>query len=225
VKLSELRAGYMRQADYTRKTMEVADQRRQIERVEGEAAQLKQQLSEALQHWAVPVEQEPDWGKMAREMDPREFNARRVQWEQRQRQKEQARAQWQQLQAYERQQAIAQEQEALLGVFPDWREPARFQEAARKLVSGAEAYGFASDEVAQIVDHRVVRALHDAIAYRELMARAPAADKKVAKAKPGMKPGAKPDPKSSREADRRKQRERLKATGSLEDAAAFILSG
>jgi len=225
VKLSELRAGYMRQSDYTRKTMEVAEQRRQAERVEAETSQLKQQLSEALQTWAVPTEQEPDWAELAQKLDPREFNSRRVQWEQRQQRKEQARQQWQQMQAHEMAQIKAREQAALLDVFPEWREPAKFYEAARKLAAGAEAYGIASEEVGNIADHRLVRVLRDAVAYRELMAKQPAAAKKVAKPQPSLKPGSKPNRTLQKDADRQKQLSRLKQTGSITDAVDLLLSG
>lgn len=224
VTLSELRAGYMRQADYTRKTMDVSEKRRDVERREAEIAQLKDELSERLQVLAVNTDPEPNWMELAQKLDPREFNAARVQWEQRQRQRDMARQEWQQLQAHERSQTIAKEQEALFEVFPEWREPARFQEVARKLTSGAETYGFAADEIAGMVDHRFVRVLNDAIAYRELMAKEPAA-KKVVKPKPGLKPGAKPNRKVQQEARSQQLRERLKQTGDIHTAAEFLLTG
>lgn len=225
LKLSELRAGYLRQADYTRKTMEAADQRRAVEQERAEATQLKQQLSEALQTWAVPTEQDPDWINLAQTLDPREFNARRVQWEQRQQVKQAAREQYEQLRAYEQAQTIAKEQEALFEAFPDWREPAKFREVAGKLATGAEVYGFSAPEVSNIVDHRFVRVLSDAIAYRDMMARQPATAKRVVKPNVSLKPGSKPNQDASRDAARKQQLSRLKQTGRMEDAIDLLLSG
>jgi len=225
VKLSELRAGYLRQSDYTRKTMEVAEQRRQIEAEQTEAAQLKQQLSEALQVWAVPTEQEPNWAEMAQKLDPREFNARRVQWEQRQQAKEQARQQYHALQAYERQQTEAREKQALLDAVPEWRDAERFKSDAMRMATGAEAYGLSRDDLSNVMDHRLLLVLRDAVAYREMMAKQPAAAKRVAKPNKALKPGSKPNKAANSEAVRQKQMNRLKQTGRVEDAVDLLFQG
>lgn len=225
VKLSELQKGYLRQADYTRKTMEVAEARKAVEQESGQLSQIKQQLTEALQFWAVPTEQEPNWTEMAQKLDPREFNARRVQWEQRQRQAEQAREQYRALQQYEQQETLRREQERLLEAFPEWRDPAAFQTAAQRMARHAEAYGLTPQEIGSIVDHRFMRVLHDAAAYREMKAKQPETTKKVVKPVQGLKPGSKPNKGALKDAAIQQKRAKLRQTGRIDDAVDLLLGG
>lgn len=225
VKLSELLESPMLKADYTRKTQALAEERRAAEKAAAEAAQLREQLSESLQKWAVPTEPEPNWADLAQKLTPQEFNLRRVQYEQRQRQKEVARAEYHAMQERIRAETVASEREKLFEAIPDWRDEAKFLSAVKKMSDEATAYGFNPEELAGISDHRMIRVLNDAIAYRELQKAKPAIAKKVAEAKPALKPGSKPDKARETDAERQKQRARLKQTGSIADAAALILRG
>ena len=114
MKLSELLESPMFKADYTRKTQSLAEERKALERSAAETAQLREQLSESLKRWAVPTEAEPDWAELATKLPPQEYNLRRVQWEQRQRQKEQARAEFHAMQDQLRAEAIATERNSFL---------------------------------------------------------------------------------------------------------------
>ena len=73
VTLQQLLDGHLRQKDYTKKTMEVADERRGIETERSEIATERQQLMElyerAKQYEKVDEEPEPDWAKLWNE-DP-----------------------------------------------------------------------------------------------------------------------------------------------------------
>ena len=145
----------MFKADYTRKTQSLAEERKALERSAAETAQLREQLSESLKRWAVPTEAEPDWAELATKLPPQEYNLRRVQWEQRQRQKEQARAEFHAMQDQLRAEAIATERNKLLEAFPEWRDEAKFLNAAKQMADGATVYGFSAEEVGQIADHRI----------------------------------------------------------------------
>jgi hypothetical protein len=225
VSLSDLTAGYMRQSDYTKKTMELAEQRKTFEGQAQEVSQIKQQLSEALEYWAVPMEQEPNWAEIAQERTPQEVFALQQQWTERQKRKEQATQHHQALQAHERQRIQAEETEKLFGVFPEWRDPAVFQQAAKKVVEVGGNYGFTPEEMAGVVDHRMIRVLEDARKYREIQSVKPKVTKKVAKAAKKMKPGSKPDKAEQAKAARQKQLDRLKETNSVDDAVSLLLGG
>ena len=225
VTLSELTQGFMRQSDYTKKTMELAEQRKQFEGENQEVSQIKQQLSEALEYWAVPVEQEPNWADIAQERTPQEVFALQQQWNERQKRREQATQHHQALQAQEAQRVRAEESEKLLAVFPEWRNPAEFQKGAQQVVEAGGNYGFSPDEMAAVVDHRMVKVLLDAQKYRELQTAKPKVAKKVAKVAKKMKPGSKPDKAEQAKAARQKQLDRLKTTGSVDDAVDILLAG
>lgn len=223
VKLQELLDGFLRTADYTRKTQAVAEERKAVERAKAELAQYEKQLSEQLQAWAVPTEQEPNWAELATKLTPQDFNLRRVQWEQRQRQRDTARAEFQRLQASQRAQMVKEERDRLFEAIPEWRDQAKFEAAAQRIAQNAPEYGFAPDEIAMVVDHRMIRVLNDAIAYRELQKAKPAVDKKTTQIKQALKPGAKPDKAKSQEAARQKMRDELRKTGDLRTAAQLLL--
>lgn len=225
VTLSELTAGFMRQSDYTKKTMELAEQRKAFESQNQEISQIKQQLSEALEYWAVPVEQEPNWAEIAQERTPQEVFALQQQWQERQKRKEQATQHYQALRAQEMERIRAEETEKLFGVFPEWRDPAAFQEGAKKVVAAGGNYGFSQEEMAGIVDHRMIRVLMDAQKYRELQESKPKVTKKVTQAKKKLKPGSKPNKAEQAKAARQKQMDRLKQTHSMDDAVALLFMG
>lgn len=220
--LSQLKEGAMLKADYTRKTMALAEDRKAIEAAQSEVSQLKAQLAEALQVWAVPTEQEPDWVELAQKVDPQKFNAMRAHWDTRQKQAAQAREAFRNLQERQRREMIAQEQSRLLDAVPEWQDPAKFKEAAKEIVDFGNSYGFKPEELADVVDHRMLLVLRDAVAYRKLQTAKPEVTKKVAQAAVTMKPGAKPT-KSAAEAEaRHKQQAQLKRTGKVEDAIALL---
>lgn len=223
VTLSELTQGYMRTADYTKKTMELAEQRKAFEGENQQISQIKQQLSAALEYWAVPVEQEPNWAELAQQHTPQEVFALQQQWKERTARKEQATQHHQALRAQEIERVRAEETEKLLGVFPEWRDPATFQAAAQKVVETGGHYGFTTEEMVGIVDHRMFKVLEDARKYRELQTAKPKVAKKVSKAPKKLKPGSKPNKSEAKKAARQKQMDRLKQSGSVHDAVALLL--
>ncbi len=219
---AQIKERMMLKADYTRKTMALAEERKATERAQAELAQVKQQLAEALQTWAVPTEQEPDWAKLATSLTPQEFNLKRVQWEQRQQKAQQARMEYMALQQAEQQRAIQTEFAKLIERVPEWRDESKFKAAAAKMQEVGADYDFSPQEIASIVDHRMVRVLYDAARYRELQKGAPAVTKKVAAAPATLKPGAKVSPKATDEAARQKQRAKLRQSGRVDDAIELM---
>ncbi len=223
VTLSDLTEGYMRQSDYTKKTMELAEQRKAFEGENQQISHIKQQLSEALEYWAVPMDQEPNWAEIAQEKTPQEVFALQQQWNEREKRAAQAAQHHQALKAQEAEQVRVAETEKLMEAFPEWRDPAKFQVAAKQVMETGGNYGFTAEEMAGLVDHRMIKVLVDAQKYRELQTAKPKVTKKVSKAPKKLKPGSKPDKSEMKKAARQKQMDRLKQSGSVDDAVALLL--
>ena len=226
VPLSEALKGYSREAHFTQKMTELSQEKKALEA--DRAAQMeaiqsqKAQLEDALAHFAVPIDQEPNWAELAATADPREFNQIRAQWDTRQAQSKQAQEYYQALKQQEQQTLLQQEQAKLMEAFPTWRDPAVFQAAAQEMVTGLSDYGFSAEETGQIMDHRMFRVAQDALKYKKPMAEKPAVNKKVVQAAKQLKSGARQAKNQPSEKYRQKM-DRLRKSGSLDDAANAIL--
>lgn len=224
VKLSELLESPMFKDDYTRKTMALADERKENERRAAENSQKEQQLEQMLQTWAVQAEAEPDWQKLAQTATPQEFNLARARWEDRKRKADAARAEYQAMQERTMAARVEAERVALIKAVPEWGDQARFVEDGKKIVEAGKSYGFSDQEIGGVIDHRMLLILRDAAAYRELKAKKPEVSKKVETASVTLKPGSKPKVQQDVEAARRKQMDRLKQSGRIEDAVSLLRS-
>lgn len=225
VTLDELLRGYSREADYRHKTQELAEERRAAKAERERQEQITAQLIEAYQKAGAGDETEPDWQKLADDLDPWEFQKRRAAWDTQQRAKAEARRQAEELQK-ERLQAYAREQaEMLKQKVPEWSTREAFAPALQKMAEAATEYDFQPQEVINTLDHRMLIVLRDALEYRKLQKAKPAVEKKIAKAPKVVKPGT-PQSKADRaKADQDALRKKLKRTGSVDDAVAYLLGG
>jgi hypothetical protein len=225
--LEELAAGFMLQRDYTRKTQEIAQIRQQTQQQYQQAVSQAQQaaferieqLQALVMQTAAPELDGVNWAQLAAQ-DPAEYvrlQARQQQLAQvfnhLEAQKAQHHNQLTQHQQQQRDQAIAQSADYLKREIPGFNAQ-KYQET---LKAGAD-YGFAPDELNNVVDGRMVRVLHDAAQWRALQKAKPAAVKKVQAAPKVIKPSA-PQPKPPR---LKAAAERLKQNGRVEDLMAFL---
>jgi hypothetical protein len=212
----------MREADYTRKSTANAELKRSLI-AEMEAIQSqKAQLEDALVRFAAPTEQEPNWAELAPQMDPREYNLARAQWDTRKAQSQEADQYYHALKQQEQTNLMQLEQGKLLEAFPTWSEPAVFKAAAQEMVTGLVDYGFSAEETGQIMDHRMFKVAQDALKYRKLQAEKPALNKKVVQAAKQLKPGGR-KAKNQQSEQHRQKMDRLRKSGSLDDAVSAIL--
>lgn len=124
-----------------------------------------------------------------------------------------------QAQARER---IARESEALRTAIPALKDPAKAKALWETLTTGAvKNYGFTEEEAGGISDHRMVLVLRDALAYRQLKAKAPQVREEVTK-RPVAPAARRQDPRAQGNRDRVARSERLRQTGSMEDAIAAL---
>jgi hypothetical protein len=209
----ELKDGYLRQQDYTRKTQEVAaersaldQQRQEIESHRQAFAQQVQAQQQTLQMHAhimaldaqIAQYQQVDWQQLA-DNDPVQFMKLDRGLRDLRDQKNEAVQQTLQAQQqldYQRQQEMMQMIERgrteLPKKIPDWS-----PEKARALTEyGINSFGFTQDEMKQVVDPRHVEVLHKAWLYDQLQAAKPETLKKVANA-PKTLPKSAPQPKQS----------------------------
>jgi hypothetical protein len=223
LKKSEAEAAMLRMADYTRKTMELADNRKATEAEKAQTAQLKQQLSDALQEWAVPTEQEPDWEEALKTHKAEDVLAAKARWDKGQAKARQAREEWQKLQTQEIEETKAREWGKLLEAVPDWQDNTKFSADYDGMVTAGSKYGLTRDEIGKVLDHRLFLVLKDAAAYQKMKAGNPDVTKKVAAAQKTLAPGAKPVKRDADDVARRKQQaQRLKESGDIEDAVALL---
>lgn len=221
VTLDELKRGFLREADYTRKTQELAEQRRSVEREVAAARQAQKQLQDQLAQWATAADREPDWSKLAQEMDPREFNQTRVRWEAHQRRKQEAADLWRQIQAEQHQQTVAQQTQTLLESVPEWKNPEVAKREAMDLIGFAAEYGFAQQEIAAVTDARIVRLLRDAASAKK-QRQADPRKKRVTKAQKTLPPGTKTTKSQTRSTRKQKLRERARSTNNIDDWARLL---
>ena len=111
----------------------------------------------------------------------------------------------------------------LKAVEPDFNNPEKAQ-VIRGVMSkyGQEVYGYTPEEIGAIADHRAIRVLHHAALWQELQASKGKTLKKTVKnvAKRTKRKSSKTTTGESR---RRKQRDRLKKTGSIDDALELMM--
>ena len=107
---------------------------------------------------------------------------------------------------------------------PDFADSKRATALKEQLVNyGTAHYGYTTDEISQITDHRAIKVLHDAMKYQDIISGKSKAKVKTKSANSVIKPGAKkmatPNAKI-----RSRQKAKLKDSGSIDDALNLILN-
>lgn len=222
VTLEEALRGYSREADYTRKTQAVKAMEQELSGAREEyLAGLKtvQQIIEANQ---------PRVDQSLRQTNPAEWSAQMLQHQQWAAQAREVNAETERLnaeaakkEADEHSRLVAEERTKLFEAIPEWSDPKVLEAETPKLISHGAAYGFTAEEIGEVVDHRAMRVLRDAMLYRELVAKSGGV-KAAVEAKKVSKPGVGPAPKSKVQ-DLQRAKQRLRQSGRVDDAEAAIL--
>ena len=225
----EIEASYLRQADYTRKTQMVAEERRRVAEIEQEAAQERQVYSQLL-----PVMQERIAASLPRAPDPalidvnpaaylkaKEDYERQVgdlqaiQAEMSRLQERTQVEQAQKLQAF-----VAENAQKLPELVPEWKDKQAYEKDRPKVRDYLKGKGFSDVEINQAYDARLVAIAADGMRYRELLKSRPRADAPLEKA---LRPAAPPSkPMTQQNRQHLEARKRLAKTGSLRDAASVF---
>jgi hypothetical protein len=238
VTLHELKRGFLREQDYTRKTQALSESAK-AHSVEREAfAPFVERTKALLDHleaaYRAPLYDEQELAQL-RYSDPAEFAARHAEMAERQKQVELILGHKAELGAFDEAEKLRQAQTSLADLQqkaaeaaakaveerPEWANPQEGQKAiARINAIGAEIGLEEEDWVAVRTDHRLLLVLNDAAEMRALRAKKPQIQQNLAKVKTAA-PGAKANtPSKITEVTRAKQR--LAKTGSVDDAASAI---
>lgn len=225
----ELMSQRMMQADYQRKTAELAREREAVrELVKQQTEPVLKQYQEKLNTYeqmlwqaAAPelhgvnldelaVKNPAEWARISQLGNRFTYAMQAIQ------QERQNLILAQQQQQQEAQQQLIQKSLAILkSDIPNWSEETYSQ--IRK--GGVENYGYSMEEVNQVVDARAIKVLHDALKYRELQKAKPSVEKKVVNVPKVLKPGSTDKTDPNRES-LNKAKAQLRKTGRTEDAVA-----
>lgn len=236
VTLAELRNGYSRTADYTRKATALAEQRKaveaEVEAIRAERAQYAQMLPILQQQIQQQNAAEPDWDTLYDE-DPIEAarlerHWRRTKEEQTQRltaiQAEQKRlAEEEAKQRTAQMQAVVEAERARLPeVIPEWKDQATMMKEAQELREWATSNGLTEQDINSLTQASHIALVRKAMLYDK-------GKRNVEKAKnPGQKkarvvrPGSGNSSAKPGSVDLKRASKRLAQTGRIADAAALL---
>ena len=236
ITIEELRSGHLRQKDYTRKTQELAENRKameaqyqEIERERAEYAQLLPAMAERIQQAA---EQEPDWDTLydtdpvmaakaerqwRKEQEGRTAQLQAVQAEQQRMQQIATQKQEQMQQSY-----LEQQRHILPDIIPEWRDKKVAATEATQIRDFLLGEGFSEQDVSGMSNATLVKLARKAMLYDRGETRA-----NEVKAKP-KKPRTKTLKSGSRASQPKRTsaaqeaQNRARKTGRVNDAAAAI---
>jgi hypothetical protein len=232
--LTELKTLAQQGADYTKKTQQVAEQRKALE-AESVAIDQARQLRDAYAERLQAMEQllsSPEQSEnleYLKESDPIGYAVKVAELSQ---QKEQLQAiQAERYRIAEQQQAeqqhalqgyIAQQAARLAEVLPEYSDPVKGEKLRSELRSFAKDIGFSDQELSMVRDSRQVLALHKAMLYDKLQKSKPDVNKRVNEATKTIKSGNSVKPVTSDQV--KKQQAQLKNSGKVRDAAKLFES-
>ena len=228
--LSQLKQSAAGQGYIQQKMRENAEQAKQLEQMKAQLAQQQQQVLQVAQQVQQGGLQAPTPpSKDLFENDPigymeekmkydeavQEYNAKVGQIRQLQQQQQQ--------QTQAQRQSYLQEQARLLAeAIPDIVHPEKGDTIKKGLIDTGVAYGFSEEEMANVADHRYVRALNDARKWRELQANKVKAKEKGSNVRPVVKAGAKR--RADGAATRRKQEAKAMKSGNIAEMADLLIN-
>jgi len=244
VTLDELKSGYSRQSDYTKKTQEIAEYRKQadamIQQAQQEVYQTQQFRQQYIDAASAVVQQQygklnelvnnTDWERLKIE-DREEYLTKKSevadlqtsmqQEEQRlNHANEQAMAEQRQTQ----QRVAYEERQKLETILPEWKNEEFRQKAGKELTEFALSQGFLQEELNQLTDHRSLLVLMQAKAFQEMQKAQLSTKSKKTKKKPKMATsgtGSK-NKKERGKAERTAKMKRLKETGHVNDSVSLF---
>ena len=239
VSLDELQKGYSRQSDYTRKTQQLAQQRKEAEALQQDYAQRVQQLNQFAQN----LQQQPDipepawtadpqaWERLRHE-DPVQFvlekdaaRDRQLARQQRAQQMQYLQSEQQQLQQQQFAQHLDTQRQQLNELIPAWsdKETAKAEKAElRKWAS--DAYGLTEQDLSQAYDARLVKILYDAWTANKTTSQAKESLKRSPEStvRTAPKMGRNFVPTDQNASRLKKSMQTLKKTGRTQDAVAVF---
>lgn len=233
----EAAKGYMRTADYTRKSQANAELRKSMETqdtaIKAERAELATSLKQLKDHLDSIAPKEPNWDEI-RVKSPEKFAAIHAEWQvhkSRMDRVAQAEAEARQKvvedQVDSHNRLIEAESAKLRESFPEMADPVKGKAFKKALSDHAKTFGWTDDDLRNVTDHRLFKLLNESRLYREIKGGLdakqgkPDAKKVIA---PTLKPGAQNKSPKSTVSETTRLKQRLAKTGNVRDAAAAMLA-
>jgi len=240
VTLDELMKGYSRQSDYTRKTQEVSEQRKEFDTMRNQMAGEYQQIQAERQHYVQNLQSlmegsmagldkfaEVNW-ELLKETDPIEFVTKKEEFRDAQEKiqrlqqdqhvaKQRSSAQAQQ----EHRRVLAEEGAALVKAIPEWGDTDKKEKMAGNIRSYGMENGFTKEELDSLIDHRSILVLLKAQKYDKLQ-KTDVKSKKLKNKPRVVRAGSGVSRDATKNKQRSVQMKRLRGTGHIDDASALL---
>ena len=229
---SEIGKGYLRQADYTRKTQAAAEKTKDALALAARYAAGLQTIEQVL---AAEIPDEPDWSELRQTLTPEEFAAEQAEYSIKLRRFEKVQKERSATEsrlrdaAMDAQQAHTDAEAAKLSAaIPEWKDAAIREKETKALVAYAiTALGFSEEDVANVSDHRAFLMLRKSMKYDALMtqARTAALNKGRTVTRAPSPPASRPSGTSTARPSQEgfdKAKARSGRSGSVQDAAAAL---
>lgn len=230
--LNELKSLAQQGADYTKKTQQVAEQRKEVEaqaKAIDEAKYLRDAYAERLQvmeQLLSAPEQNIDLESL-KENDPIGYAVAVAEMQQnkeklsaiqveRYRIAEQQQAEQQQAMK----QYLSQQSAILSEALPEYSDPVKGEKLRADLRKFAQGVGFSDQDLSMVRDHRQVMTLYKAMMYDKLQQSKPAVNKRVNEAPKNVRTGNNQEQVGSD--TYKKQSQQLRSTGRVADAAKLF---
>ena len=233
VTLDELVTSYQLGSDYTKKTQEVAEQRKVIEQEAKaiiEARQVRDDYSQRLksvEQFLVGSNGSPEDLAELKENDPIGYAVKVAEMTEKKEQLQLLQAEQQRIAQQQNsdrsanmQKYVEQEAQKLAQSLPEFSDNTKGEQVRNEIRNYGKKVGFTDEELSSVYDSRHVLVLHKAAQYDKLMAGKAGVKKKVANAPKMVKGGAKV--KQNVTDKQKKLQQRLIKSGDARDAASIF---
>ena len=235
VGIDELKNGYQRQADYTRKSQALAEQRKETENIQSERMQLEQERQMYANGLQMLQEQQSaklndfsnvDWETLKQE-DPYQYMIKKDELRDAQEKVQNVAQQQQHIQQEQMQQQQAAKSEfvrteyaRLIEALPEWED--KQSTIKTDIRDYASSIGFRPEEIDQLADHRSVLVIKKAMEFDKLTKKV-APKKKAVKKVPKVQKSGRGNSKEDAATEAiKKKRARLQKSGKQDDAASIF---
>ena len=240
VSLDELLKGYSRQSDYTKKTQELSQGRKEIEEAKSNYDSALTQMQGERQHYINSINQilqnssnnlneynKIDWDTLKNE-DPIEYvkmkedfregkEKMQVLEQQRQSAVQQQQAEMQKV----HEESIQVERAKMIEALPEWGDPEKQKELAADVKTYALKQGFSEEELSSLIDHRSVLVLMKAAKY-DALENADVKSKKLKNKPKVIRAGSGKTKGENSKSKRAAKMKRLQGSGHVDDAASIL---
>ena len=240
VTFDELLRGYSRQSDYTRKTQELSNDRKQMESlqqqynsevatIQAERQQYMESLNQIIANSSAGLDKfaNVDWQSL-KDTDPIEYVTKKEEFRE-----AQEKVQGMQQEQYQAQQRHAEESKnmrshilkeehgKLAAAIPEWSEPEKQKKMATEIRDYASSQGFSAEEINSLIDHRSLLVLLKASKY-DAMQKADVKSKKLKNKPRVIRSGTGRSKGEDSKSKRTAKMKRLRSSGHVDDAAYIL---